>query len=213
MGGLRDKIPTTFWTMLIGTLAIAGIPRLAGFFSKDEILWQAWSRESGAYRVLWVVGVCDRADDGVLHVPADVHDVLRRVAREPRSRASHPRIADVDDVPLVMLAVCSLVAGYLGLPQSLWAEPIGFEKFLEPVFASEAQTGKAEARRLAQAEEEHAPARRNTCLMVLSVGAAVVGWFMAGRAYGKADKGYIEPIASRSCLRVYNTLLQQVLRG
>src|SRR5438067_2450154 len=42
MGGLRKRIPTTYWTMLVGTLAIAGIPGLAGFFSKDEILWQSW---------------------------------------------------------------------------------------------------------------------------------------------------------------------------
>src|SRR4051812_17765952 len=53
MGGLRNKIPVTFWTMAIGTLAIAGIPGLAGFFSKDEILWQTWSSEHGAYRFLW----------------------------------------------------------------------------------------------------------------------------------------------------------------
>ena len=42
MGGLKGKIRTTWWTMLVGTVAIAGFPPLAGFFSKDEILWQAW---------------------------------------------------------------------------------------------------------------------------------------------------------------------------
>jgi len=47
MGGLRRKIPWTFWTMTAGTLAIAGIPGLAGFFSKDEILWRAVSSELG----------------------------------------------------------------------------------------------------------------------------------------------------------------------
>src|SRR6201981_3318034 len=56
MGNLRGRIPITFWTMFIGMLAIAGIPGFAGFFSKDEILWQAWSSEGGAYRVLWFVG-------------------------------------------------------------------------------------------------------------------------------------------------------------
>src|SRR5665811_794399 len=56
MGGLKDRIPTTYRTMLIGTLAIAGIPPLAGFFSKDEILWQAWSSHDGAFRALWLVG-------------------------------------------------------------------------------------------------------------------------------------------------------------
>src|SRR5512146_367879 len=55
MGNLSNKIPTTFTTMLIATLAIAGIPGFAGFFSKDEILWQAWSSQGGAYRILWVI--------------------------------------------------------------------------------------------------------------------------------------------------------------
>src|SRR4051812_17200286 len=50
MGDLRKRTPITFWTMLIGTLAIAGIPPLAGFFSKDEILWQAWSSHNGGFR-------------------------------------------------------------------------------------------------------------------------------------------------------------------
>src|SRR6476660_948921 len=56
MGGLAKKIPITFRTMFIGTLAIAGIPGLAGFFSKDEILWQAWSSHNGGFRWLWLVG-------------------------------------------------------------------------------------------------------------------------------------------------------------
>ena len=56
MGALRNKIPVTFKTMFIGTLAIAGIPPLAGFFSKDEILWQAWSSNGGTFRALWVIG-------------------------------------------------------------------------------------------------------------------------------------------------------------
>ena len=56
MGGLKEKIPTTWWTMLAGTLAIAGIPPLAGFFSKDEILWRAFSSPRGHWG-LWLVGM------------------------------------------------------------------------------------------------------------------------------------------------------------
>src|SRR5678809_167645 len=56
MGGLRAHLPRTYRTFAIATLAIAGIPPLAGFFSKDEILWQAFSGEGGAYRYLWFVG-------------------------------------------------------------------------------------------------------------------------------------------------------------
>src|SRR2546423_1056457 len=56
MGDLRKRIPTTHWTMLVATLAIAGVFPLAGFFSKDEILWQTWTSVGGAYRVLWFIG-------------------------------------------------------------------------------------------------------------------------------------------------------------
>src|SRR5205823_13907936 len=56
MGGLRSKIPVTFWTMTAGTFAIAGFPPLAGFFSKDQILWKAWSSPHGS-GILWGVGL------------------------------------------------------------------------------------------------------------------------------------------------------------
>src|SRR4029078_1957402 len=56
MGDLHRRPPFTHWTMFIATLAIAGIFPFAGFFSKDEILWQAWSSEGGAYRFLWLIG-------------------------------------------------------------------------------------------------------------------------------------------------------------
>ena len=83
MGDLRRKFPVTFWTMLIGTLAIAGIPGLAGFFSKDEILWQTWSIRGRRISDPLVHGFRDRADDCVLYVPADVPDVLGAAAHEP----------------------------------------------------------------------------------------------------------------------------------
>src|SRR6202041_3718175 len=56
MGGLRAKMPKTFLVFAIGWLAIAGIPPFAGFFSKDEILWQTWTKDSEAYHILWFIG-------------------------------------------------------------------------------------------------------------------------------------------------------------
>src|SRR5687768_8325712 len=53
MGGLKKELPVTYWTFLIGALAIAGVPGLAGFFSKDEILYRTFS---GGHTVLWAVG-------------------------------------------------------------------------------------------------------------------------------------------------------------
>src|SRR5947209_19549122 len=52
MGGLRKYIPVTFWVMTVATIAIAGIPPFAGFFSKDEILWRAWQHS----KILWLIG-------------------------------------------------------------------------------------------------------------------------------------------------------------
>src|SRR6478736_10332481 len=56
MGGLARRIPLTFWTFAIATAAIAGIPPLAGFFSKDEILWFAFASDYGGKPLLWLVG-------------------------------------------------------------------------------------------------------------------------------------------------------------
>src|SRR5438067_164580 len=57
MGGLRTRIPITFWTMSAGVFAIAGIPPLAGFFSKDEILYQTFASTNPIGKLLWVVGL------------------------------------------------------------------------------------------------------------------------------------------------------------
>ena len=65
--------------MFIATLAIAGIPPFAGFFSKDEILWQTWTSEARRLRLAVGRRLRHRADDRVLHVPADVPDVPRPV--------------------------------------------------------------------------------------------------------------------------------------
>ena len=105
MGGLRRHMPLTFYTMCIGAVAIAGIPPLSGFFSKDEILYRTLPAQPAAVGR----GRNHRRDDRVLHVPAHQHDVLRRVprpgARRGRSRrrsraclARAARVAAADDL-------------------------------------------------------------------------------------------------------------------
>jgi NADH-quinone oxidoreductase subunit L len=210
MGDLHKRIPTTHATMFIATLAIAGIFPFAGFFSKDAILWETWSRESGAYRILWYVGYATALMTAfymfrLMYLtfhgrPRMSHEVEHHIHESPASMT----------LPLVALAVCAFGGGLLGWPHSLGGSD-HFAKFLEPVFAGEAQTLSAEgkAAQLAAAEKEE---QHNTgtewLLMALSLAAAGVGWTMAWRSYRHADKGYTEPIAAASA-PIYNTLLNK----
>ncbi|HLH06782.1 MAG TPA: NADH-quinone oxidoreductase subunit L [Terriglobales bacterium] len=207
MGALAKKIPTTFKTMFIATLAIAGIPGLAGFFSKDEILWQTWSRNDGAFRALWVIGFITAVMTSFYMFR------LIYLTFFSQSRMSHEAEHHVHEspksmtVPLMVLAFCSVFAGYLGLPPSLGGTN-RFEKFLHPVFAAEAHQS-AEA--VPAKEEEHAPPIEYG-LMLLSIGAGFGGWWLASRAYGKAGKGYVEPIDA-AAQAVYTTLLNKYYVG
>ncbi len=209
MGDLHRRTPVTHWTMFIATLAIAGIFPFAGFFSKDEILWQAWSSEGGAYRFLWLIGVAtgERTAFYMFRLmfltfhgrPRMSHEVEHHIHESPKSMTA----------PLVILAACSIFAGLLGVPHSLGGSN-RFEKFLEPVFAREA--GVLEQERPAQlAAGEKAAEQRNFTeygLMALSLGLAFAGWGLAWRTYRHADKGYVEPIAAKMP-PVYATLLNK----
>ena len=136
MGNLHLKTPITYRTMLVATLAIAGIFPFAGFFSKDEILWQAWSA-GGAYRWLWLIGVLTALMTAFYMFrlmfltfhgkPRMNHEVEHHIHESPGSMT----------MPLVVLAVCSIFAGWLGIPHSLGGSN-RFERFLEPVFAKQA---------------------------------------------------------------------------
>ena len=216
MGALRDRIPTTYWTMLVATLAISGIPPFAGFFSKDEILWQAWTSEAVAYHVLWFIGYVTALMTAfymfrLIYLtfyskPRMSHEVEHHIHESPASMT----------MPLVALAVMSLFAGFLGFPQSL-ARLVGihgqtnrFEAFLEPVFSKEGQVFKAEepGQLAAGTKEEEKTSGTEYLLMLFSVAAAGIGYYMAGRAYANADKGYIEPIAA-DAPAAYNVLLNK----
>jgi NADH-quinone oxidoreductase subunit L len=210
MGDLAHRIPITYRTMLVATLAIAGIPPFAGFFSKDEILWQTWASEGGAYRILWFVGYITALMTAfymfrLIYLtffgkPRMSHEVEHHIHECPHSMAG----------PLLVLAVLSLSAGWLSWPPSLGGSA-RFEKFLDPVFSTEAQVfqeeGKAAQLAAGEKEAEHTSPYEYV-LMFLSVGAAGLGWVLARRSYNNADKGFTEPIAALSP-PVYNTLLNK----
>ncbi len=190
MGALSDKIPVTFRTMFIATLAIAGIPGLAGFFSKDEILWQAWKFSP----YLWVIGFATALMTSfymfrliylTFWSPSRVtsHEVEHHIHESPTSMT----------MPLVILAFFSVTAGYLNWPSN------AFEKFLEPVFAN-GETAAAAA--------EGGSRGLELLLMGASVVVAFGGWFLASRYYKYAGKDYVEPI-NAAAPPVYDVLLNK----
>jgi NADH-quinone oxidoreductase subunit L len=130
MGGLRTKIPITFWCMFIATLAIAGIPGFAGFFSKDEILeaaehsnlWFYWLGLLGAgftsfymFRLIFLTFFGEpRYDEHKVHVHESPYNMT---------------------VPLICLAILSTVGGWVAAPHLVGGTEY-FDKFLSPVFAA-----------------------------------------------------------------------------
>ena len=135
MGGLAGKLPWTYRTMFVGALAIAGIPILSGFFSKDEILWKAW--EAGHWG-LWAVGAVAAALTAFYMfrlIYMTFHGTFRGThEQEHHLHESPPSMV----VPLVILAVLSIVGGWIGIPHALGGFvgiPNAFGSWLEPVLA------------------------------------------------------------------------------
>jgi NADH-quinone oxidoreductase subunit L len=196
MGDLARRTPTTYVTMLIATLAIAGIPLFAGFFSKDEILWQAWHSAEGSFPYLWLIGFGTALMTAFYMFrlmfltfygqPRMSHEVEHHIHESPKSMT----------VPLIILAFFSIFSGWMSWPQSLGGRD-RLMKFVEPVFTNEAhafqEEGKSALLAAGAKEKEHTSSMEYG-LMFLSVAAAVVGGGLAFRSYARADKGYAEPI-------------------
>ena len=167
MGGLRRPMPVTYWTFLAGAVAIAGIFPLSGFFSKDEILWQAFS---GGHWVLWAMGLTGAALTAFY---------MFRLTFEGEARWAHgvhpheaPRTMTI---PLVVLALLSVVGGVLGIPASLGGGNV-IEHWLEPVFQP------ALDRLPHTGGDQHT---QEYLLMAMSVGVALAGIFVARKWYLK----------------------------
>lgn len=131
MGGLRRKLPITFWTFLAGTLAIAGIAPLAGFFSKDEILWQTW--ESG-HKGLWALGFIAAGMTAfyMMRLVALTFFGENRASTEVQGHLHESPVTMT--LPLVVLAILSIAGGWVGIPHFLGGTA-PFMTWLEPVFA------------------------------------------------------------------------------
>ena len=151
MGGLKKELPITYWTFLIGALAIAGVPLLSGFFSKDEILYKTFA---SGHTVLWVIGAATSlltaiymfrlvfltfhgeraaaAHDGHGHE----HDAHGHGGHGHGDHGHGGHLHDAPPamaIPLIILALGSVLAGYVGVPHALGGEN-RIESFLESSF-------------------------------------------------------------------------------
>jgi NADH-quinone oxidoreductase subunit L len=173
MGALWGKIPTTARTFVVASVAIAGIPPLAGFFSKDAILGHAFEYSP----ILWLLGFITagmtafymfRLVNMTFFGPSRVdHEVEHHIHESPSSMT----------VPLMILAILSVVGGWVGVPASLGGSD-RFSKFLEPVMAKHAEEG-------AEAAAAQAASGSSTeyLLMLASVLIACGGIWLAYRWY------------------------------
>ena len=122
MGGLKDKLPVTYWTFVIGSLALAGFPLTAGFFSKDELLLVSWM-SGGLGKTLTVLGLLTAMMTAFYSFRLVFVTFWgeSRVNPEHASHVHEPSRAMT--VPLLVLAVLSFATGYIGIPE-----------FLQPAF-------------------------------------------------------------------------------
>ncbi len=158
MGGLKKDLPITYWTFLIGALAIAGVPLLSGFFSKDEILYRTFTSSLAWRLLLWAIGLVTSLLTATYMfrlVFLAFHGERRQTAGDHghHGHAAHGHHDDhggahVHDappsmaIPLIVLAIGSIFAGYVGVPHALGGSN-RIETFLEPSFevAAGARTG------------------------------------------------------------------------
>jgi NADH-quinone oxidoreductase subunit L len=202
MGALKNKIPITFWTMFIGTLAIAGVPFLSGFFSKDEILWRAFSSPQG-HILLWVIGAA------VAGMTAFYMFRLVFMTFFGESRVDHHTAHHIHEspramtIPLIVLAIGSVLAGYIGLPA--WLGPNAFEHWLEHTFEPLPVAAEAAAH-----GAEHAAGHSlglEVAMAAVSVLIAAIGIFLAySTYYKKSDRA---ERVSTSFRGLYQTLLNK----
>ncbi|MBW6503034.1 NADH-quinone oxidoreductase subunit L [bacterium] len=197
MGGLKKYVPVTYVTMFAATLAIAGIPGFSGFFSKDEILWQAFSSSHGS-PVLWGIGALAAGITAFYMFRLVFLTFFGESRMDPEVEKHAHESPWTMTVPLTILAVLSVAGGWIGIPAILGGGNL-FEHWLAPVFhpvAAEAAHGAAAAGAHGATAAAHHPAALEMGLMALSVAIALCGIGLAYFLY-RARTGKPAEIAKR----------------
>jgi NADH-quinone oxidoreductase subunit L len=197
MGGLKNKIPVTYAVFLAAALAISGIPGLSGFFSKDSILAAAYS---SGHTVIWLLGFIT-ALLTAFYIFRLIYMTFYGESRVDKHVAEHIHESPkVMTVPLIILAVLSVIGGYVGVPQLLgnlvgWHNSDMFINFLAPVFHT--------------MPEHEMSVSTESWLMIGSIVMAILGVFFAWYVYLKAkmqparDAAQALPVLYRLLLNKY----------
>jgi NADH-quinone oxidoreductase subunit L len=204
MGGLRNAIPATAVPFLIATLAIAGIPPLAGFFSKDEILGHTFNRHDPAlfvdrYLFLWAIGLITAG------ITAFYMFRLLFLAFYGRSRVATELEEHIHEspksmtVPLTILAFLSICGGWFALPV-LWGEDNTFGTFLEPAL-------RGVKDQIGAVELGHHTLFKEYLLTLASVGIAALGIWLAYRLYLQYPK--LHATIAAAWPRLHNLLVNK----
>ncbi len=168
MGALKNKLPITYMTMLLGTFAISGIPFFSGFFSKDEILWKAYSSPLGG-PWLWGVGFLT-AGLTAFYMFRMIYLTFHGESRVDSHTAEHVHESPFSmTIPLMILAALAVTGGFFGVPHVFHVIPNGMENYFQGFFA-EIPSG-------------HGTVSAEWTLMAFSVAFALLAWFFASRLY------------------------------
>jgi NADH-quinone oxidoreductase subunit L len=211
MGGLKRYLPITYWTFLIGSLAIAGVPGLAGFFSKDEILFETF-REG--HWIFWSIGIVTSLLTAT-YMFRLVFLTFHGERRDEHAAHQHHSGSHLHDAPpamamaLVVLAIGSVLAGYVGVPHALggenrlatWLEP----SFQPPRTAAAVEVFEAEPEAAVEGEAEEAGLELQ--LMAVSSAVALIGIGLA--AFIWLRRRDIADTMSRNFAGLYRLLLNK----
>lgn len=190
MGGLAKKIPFTFATFLLASLALCGVPPFAGFFSKDEILWNAWSAPNGS-PVMWAIGSITagltafymfRAIFMTFFGESNVPEHASHGIHEPPPSMS---------IVLGILAFSSIVAGLIGMPaplREMFGVSAPFFNFLGQAFPAHAVEAEAGAHHM------------ETLLMGVSVAVAFGGIFLSWLFYSRNREWAVKVKQNAGCV-------------
>jgi NADH-quinone oxidoreductase subunit L len=179
MGGLKDQMPTTFWTYVIGSLALAGIFPLAGFWSKDEIIVHIWGQPENTGKFAAVLLIAASALTA-FYMGRQVALIFFGKPRDQAAEHAHES-GPVMAWPLIILAIGTVIAGAMNLPGLNW-----LDEFLKPVFEAPGAAAEPEAFNYGIA----------IVSTILALGSGYLGWWLYARLLanrirvGREDPGH-----------------------